>query len=60
MTAARTIVGYVWHYLKHVQVRDVCCQTLEELRDELRLAVASLRHKGDVLRSFPRHVGYHL
>lgn len=39
----------VWHYLKHVELRNVCCQTLDELRHELRLAVASLRHKRDVL-----------
>ena len=53
-------VEHVWHYLKHVQLRNVCCRTLDELHDELRLAVASLRHKRDVLRNFPRHVGYHL
>ena len=53
-------VEYVWHYLKHVALRNVCCDTLEELQYELRLAVAHLRHKLDVLLSFPSHCGYQL
>ena len=53
-------VEYVWHYLKHVALRNVCCDTLEELQYELRLAVANLRHKLDVLLSFPSHCGYQL
>ncbi len=50
----------VWRYLKHVALRNVCCATLDELQYELRLAVAKLRHKLDVLRSFPQHCGYSL
>jgi transposase len=50
----------VWRYLKHVALRNVCCRTLQELRYELRLAVASLRHKHAILRNFPTHCGYHL
>jgi transposase len=50
----------VWRYLKHVALRNVCCDTLDELQYELRLAVAHLRHKLDVLRSFPKHCGYQL
>jgi transposase len=50
----------VWRYLKHVAVRNVCCATLDELPYEVRLAGAHLRHKLDVLRSFPKHCGYHL
>ncbi len=53
-------VELVWRYLKHVALRNVCCDTLDELQYELRLAVANLRHKLDVLRSFPKHCGYHL
>lgn len=53
-------VEEVWHYLKHVALRNVCCDSLEELQYELRLAVANLRHKLDVLLSFPSHCGYQL
>lgn len=53
-------VEEVWHYLKHVALRNVCCSTLEELRYEFRLAVAKLRHRLDILHQFPKHCGYHL
>ncbi len=53
-------VEYVWRYLKHMALRNVCCDTLEELQYELRLAVANLRHKLDVLLTFPHHCGYQL
>ncbi len=50
----------VWRYLKHVALRNVCCDTLDELHYELRLAVANLRHQLDVVHGFPKHCGYHL
>ena len=53
-------VEVVWRYLKHVALRNVCCDTLDELQYELRLAVANLRHKRDILHSFPKHCGYQL
>ncbi len=53
-------VEAVWHYLKHVALRNVCCDTLDEVQYELRLAVANLRHKLDILRNFPKHCGYQL
>lgn len=46
---------YVWHYLKHEVLRNVCCYTLDELQYELRLAVANLRHKRTVSLSWPKH-----
>lgn len=51
-------VELLWRYLKHVALRNVCCATLEELQYELRLALARVRHKREVLRSFPKHCGY--
>src|SRR3712207_7940124 len=42
---------YAWRYLKHGALRNVCCDTLDEVQYELRLAVASLRHKRNILRS---------
>ncbi len=48
----------VWHYLKHVELRNVCCANLAELRLELGLAVKRLRHKRHVLRGCVTECGY--
>jgi transposase len=40
----------IWNYLKHVELRNLCCGDLAELRLELGLAVKRLRHKRHVLR----------
>ncbi len=53
-------VEYVWRYLTHVALHNVCCDTLDELQYELRLAIANLRHKRAVLGSWPKHCGYEL
>jgi transposase len=45
-----------WHYLKNVELRNVCCHSLGELRDELRKAIARLRRKPDIIQGFVRHV----
>ncbi len=50
-------VELVWRYLKQVALRNVCCEALDELQYELRLAIAKVRHKPDMVRSFPRHCG---
>lgn len=48
----------VWRYLKRVELRNVCCRTLVELRDQLRRAIMRLRTKPAVLLSFICHAGY--
>ena len=48
----------VWNYLKHVEMRNVSCHDQAELRHALRLAIARLRHKSDVIRGFIKHCGY--
>jgi transposase len=48
----------IWHYLKHVELRNVCCDDLAELRLELRLAVARLRHKRHVLEGCIAQCGH--
>jgi hypothetical protein len=40
----------LWRYLKYVELRNVCCGDLAELRLELRLATARLRYKRVVLQ----------
>lgn len=44
----------VWTYLKTVELRNRCCHTLPELRQELRKAIARLRHKTTIIQSFFR------
>ena len=48
----------IWHYLKHLELRNVCCDDLAELRLELRLAVKRLRHKRHVLQGCITECGY--
>jgi transposase len=48
----------VWNYLKYVEVRNVACHDLGELRCQLRLAIARLRYKPDTIRSFFKQYGY--
>lgn len=45
----------IWHSLKNVELRNVVCQTLRELRYELRLAIARLRHKRSVIQACIAH-----
>lgn len=40
----------VWHYLKSVELRNLCCHNLSELRRALRLATWRLRQKVRILR----------
>jgi transposase len=39
----------IWRYLKHVELRNLCCADLSDLRRALRLATARLRHKVAVI-----------
>jgi transposase len=48
----------IWRYLKHVELRNVCCEDLPELRLELGLAVKRLRHKRRVLAGCIAQCGY--
>jgi transposase len=48
----------IWRYLKHVELRNVCCDDLPELRLELALAIKRLRHKRRVLDGCIAHCGY--
>ena len=50
----------VWRYLKHVELRNLVCPTLWDLRDELRLAFARVRRKRHVLLGCIRQAGYSL
>ena len=46
----------VWNYLKRVELKNVCCHNLCELRTELRKAIVRLRYKTEVVQGFIRQV----
>jgi transposase len=49
----------IWHYLKHVELRNLCCHDLSELRRALRAETKRLRHKRRVIAGCFAHAGYH-
>ncbi len=51
---------FVWRHLKHVELRNRCCPDIPSLRRELRLAIARLRHKPNVIKGCIRHAGYNV
>ena len=48
----------VWRYLKRVELRNVVCADLGELRREFWAAVGRLRAKSEIPRACVREVGY--
>jgi transposase len=48
----------VWQWLKRVALANVCCDDLDEVRYELRLAFAKLRYRPHVLHGCLKRVGY--
>jgi transposase len=46
-----------WNHLKHVQMRNVACHDLEELHEQFHLAVARLRQRPELIRSFFAQAG---
>jgi transposase len=50
----------IWRYLKRVELRNLCCSDLEELRRELRLAVGRLRYRRHIIKSCIKEAGYHV
>jgi hypothetical protein len=47
----------VWRYLKCVELKNLCCQSLKELKVELGKAKERLRHKRDVILGCVRQPG---
>jgi transposase len=47
---------HIWYYLKHVELKNVCCHNISELRTALRKAIHRLRHKTSILQAFVRQV----
>jgi transposase len=49
-----------WHHLKNVELRNLVCRDLDELHQELDLAVGRLRQKPHLVRSFFAQAGLRL
>lgn len=50
----------VWKHLKYVELKNVCCRNLCELRRELRKAKERLRHKKHVIFGCIRQPGFEI
>ena len=50
----------VWRYLKCVELKNLCCQSLSELKVELGKAKERLRHKREVILGCIRQPGFAL
>jgi transposase len=48
----------IWKHLKCVELKNLCCQSLSELKVELRRAKERLRHKRDVILGCIRQPGF--
>jgi transposase len=48
----------VWNLLKRLELKNRCCQTLDELRWELGLAIRRLQRKRHLLRACVAQCGY--
>jgi transposase len=49
----------IWNYLKRVELKNVCCPNIPELRYELRKAKERLRHKTDVILGCIKQPGFY-
>jgi transposase len=48
----------IWKHLKYTELKNLCCQSLAELRVELRKAKERLRHKKHVILGCIRQPGF--
>jgi len=48
----------IWKHLKYVELKNLCCQSLSELKVELRKAKERLRHKRDIILGCIRQPGF--
>jgi hypothetical protein len=48
----------IWKHLKYVELKNICCRSLSELRVELRKAKERLRHKKHIILGCIRQAGF--
>ena len=50
----------IWKHLKYVELKNMCCRNLSEMRRELRKAKERLRHKVHVIRGCIKQPGFYV
>ena len=45
----------VWNYLKNVELKNVCCKGILELRARTIIALESIKEKAEIIKSFFKH-----
>jgi len=48
----------IWQYLKHVEMKNLCCEDMPRLQDELFAAEQRLRQKPEIIIACFERVGY--
>ncbi len=48
----------VWQYLKHTEMKNLCCEDMARLQAELEAAEERLRHKPEIITACFERVGY--
>jgi transposase len=48
----------IWHYLKHVEMKHLCCEDMVRLKAELAAAEQRLRQKPQIITACFQNVGY--
>ena len=49
----------IWHYLKHVEMKNLCCTDMPHLKRELSAAEERLRQKPAIIRACFEQTGYY-
>ena len=49
----------IWHYLKHVELKNVCCEGMHDLRQNLMAATDKVRQKPEIVKACFAQVGYY-
>jgi transposase len=50
----------IWNYLKNVELKNLCCSDLEELRQEILQAIKRLRQKTHIIKACFQQAGLDL
>ena len=48
----------IWQYLKHVEMKNLCCEDMPHLKRELDKAVHRVRQKPNIIKACFEQVGY--
>jgi transposase len=49
----------IWHYLKHVELKNICCPTIGHLRQNLAAATLRLQQKPEIFEACFAQIGYY-